>query len=65
MICIQRLSHVWKEVSSKYKSMLKDIQKVADAGTNWKNYRELVSKAKPPFIPFEGIFKIKKEIRIK
>jgi len=55
MVCIQRLKSIWHEVSRSKLSLFKEIEKIAESVNNWKNYREIVNKVEPPFIPFEGV----------
>jgi len=42
----------YQGLSDKYKKMWNDIEKICDPSRNMKNYRDILTKSKPPIVPF-------------
>jgi len=53
---VSRLKKTWDGLSDKYKKMWNDIEKICDPSRNMKNYRDILTKSKPPIVPFLPIY---------
>ena len=49
---VQRLKKTWEGLSEKSKSEWQELENIADPGKNLKNYRDKISAAIPPIVPF-------------
>ena len=55
MTCIQKLTTLWESVNSKHITTIREIERLIDSRSNFKNYRSLIKKIQLPYVPFEGL----------
>lgn len=55
-VAIHRLRNTWDLLTRKNADVMARIEKLWDAEGNWANFREVLSKATPPCIPYLGFF---------
>lgn len=53
---ISRLKNSWSNVSKQLMEVFEELGKLMSPKSNFKNYREALSKIKPPYIPYLGVF---------
>lgn len=52
---INRLTHTWTKLPSKFKRMFNQFEALIDPTKNHRKYRLLINRLKPPIIPFMPI----------
>jgi len=55
-IPIYRLKNTWKGLSQKSMTVFKELEAKMDPKINYKSYRQIEFEAKPPYIPFFGLY---------
>lgn len=56
MACVTRLKRTWALVKPKYKQMERELQHLTSADSNYKLLRAAIRGAKPPLIPYIGMY---------
>ncbi|KAJ3009268.1 UNVERIFIED_CONTAM: hypothetical protein HDU68_002772, partial [Siphonaria sp. JEL0065] len=53
---VSRLKKTWEALPEKAKTVYEELEKIIDPSRNMKNYRDLLTKAVPPIVPFLPIY---------
>ncbi|KAJ3012441.1 UNVERIFIED_CONTAM: Rap guanine nucleotide exchange factor 2 [Siphonaria sp. JEL0065] len=53
---VSRLKKTWEGLPEKAKTVYEELEKIIDPSRNMKNYRDLLTKAVPPIVPFLPIY---------
>lgn len=55
MGAVQRLKKTWQYLPDRFLKKMKEIDRLLDCASNFKNYRETLARTQPPLIPLQGL----------